>query len=181
MRSQSGNPLFLLVLLCLFAAHSCSVFQSAASADCVLVELKKNPERAYYDAVIRLESVDIENAFKARFQVLTPTNLFECSELSFVEDGQDTDLLEPGDTFIVPLVRPEWGISLREDGTQLCQVYFWDSLPVSDQFHPTKTEAMAIVLIFLNRGVSTMVIGIILPNRFSTPRNSGLISPNKMR
>jgi hypothetical protein len=129
---------------CLLAVQSCQIFRSSPSLECHLVELNKKPGTGYYDAVIRLDSVDFENAFKSRFHLLTPTLFFECSELNFVEEGLDPDLLEPGDTFVVPLQRPDWIVSFRENDTVLCVIDFWDRLPAADQFHPTKTEAMEV-------------------------------------
>jgi hypothetical protein len=132
-------------LCCLLALLSCSVFRSPpASIECSLVELTKKPGSNYYEAVIRLESVDFENAYKSRFHLLTPTSFFECSELNFTEEGMDQDVLEPGDTFVVPLQRPDWIVSLRENDEILCVTDFWDKLPAADQWHPAKTEAMEV-------------------------------------
>lgn len=128
----------------LFSVASCSVFRSSPSIECSLVELTKKPASGYYDALIRLESVEFENAFKSRFYLLTPTAFFECSELTFTEEGTDPDVLEPGDVFIVPLRKPDWIVSLKENDQTLCLIDFWDRLPVADQWHPTKTEAMEV-------------------------------------
>lgn len=128
------------------AAFSCSSFRSAQTMECSLVELIRSPASGFFDAVVRLDSVGVRDAFKSRFQVLTPTLYFECSELRFVEDGLDQDVLEPGDTFVVPLQRPDWAVGLREEATVLCMADFWDRLPAAEQWHPTKTEAMEVAM-----------------------------------
>jgi hypothetical protein len=109
---------------------------------CSLVELRANAATKYYDAVVRVESVTLQNPLKERFQVLTPTEALDLSGLQFTADGADPALLEPGDTFIIPLRRPDWKYSVVEGEAEYCVEKFQDRLPVADRWHPTRTEAM---------------------------------------
>ncbi len=109
---------------------------------CALVELRPDIRSNYYDAVVRVESVDPGNAVKDRFQAVTPTSAFNLSSLKFTVDGTDPAQLEPGDTFIIPLRRPDWRFTLTSGGSNSCSQSFWELLPPGDRWHPTKTEAM---------------------------------------
>jgi len=130
--------------LCLFLVMSCQLFKEKESFECSLVELVKNPNSGYYDAIIKVERLMIDNAQKTRFSLLTPTSSYEISDLSFVEDGQDPERLEVGDIFTIPLRRPDWKFHIRGQNDIYCSHNFWEMLPVSDQWHPTKSDAMEI-------------------------------------
>ena len=83
---------------------------------------------------------------KSRFYLTTPSSLLELDGLIYTEDGESEDLLEVGDTFIVPLQKPDWKFFVREENEIYCSHNFWDQLPVSDQWHPTKSEAMDVAM-----------------------------------
>ncbi len=126
----------------LFTSKGCSLFQPSEALECSLVELRENLVSNYYDAFVRVERVDLSEPLKSRFFLSTPTLYLELVDLAFTEDGLSEDLLEVGDTFIVPLQKPDWKFSIQEDENIYCSHNFWDQLPVSDQWHPTKSEAM---------------------------------------
>ncbi|MCJ7581118.1 MAG: hypothetical protein MUP98_11370, partial [Candidatus Aminicenantes bacterium] len=126
----------------LIAATGCPSFKSSEVFECSLVELRENPVSQYYDAVVRVERIDLSQPFKSRFYLTTPSSLLELEGLNYTEDGESEDLLEVGDTFVVPLQKPDWKFFIREENEIYCSHNFWDQLPVSDQWHPTKSEAM---------------------------------------
>ncbi|MFC2168843.1 hypothetical protein ACFLRW_07660, partial [Acidobacteriota bacterium] len=123
-----------------------SVFQSSDVFECSLVELRENPTSQYYDAVVRVERIDLIQPLKSRFYLTTPSILLELVDARYTEDGESEDLLEVGDTFIVPLQKPDWKFFIQEENDIYCSYNFWDQLPVSDQWHPTKSEAMTVAM-----------------------------------
>ena len=145
---KKNNLLWLAVVgfSLIFVAKGCSRSHTRESIECSLVELRKNVRTQYYDAVVRVENLDLENPSKSRFYLVTPTSSSELTELIYTEDGADTEILEPGDTFIVPLQKPDWKFSIRDENEIYCSHNFWDQLPVADQWHPTKSEAMRVAL-----------------------------------
>jgi hypothetical protein len=132
----------LVVLIGIFLPAGCSRAKPKPDLTCALVELRPNAASRYYDAVVRVESVTIQDPLKERFQVLTPSSAFDLSSLKFTAEGQDAARLEAGDTFVIPLKRPDWKFSLMDGDTEYCAERFWDRLPPGDRWHPTKTEAM---------------------------------------
>lgn len=130
----------------LLAVHGCSIFRSSEVLECSLVELKENAVSRYYDAVVKVEKVDLSQPFKSRFYLSTPTNFLELTDVIFTENGESEDLLEVGDTFIVPLQKPDWKFSIQDEKNIYCSYNFWDQLPVDDQWHPTKSEAMIVAM-----------------------------------
>jgi len=133
----------LAALAAALAPAGCSRAKSRPPAlGCALVELRANTVTKYYDAVVRVESVTLQNPLKERFQVLTPTQALDLSTLKFTAEGADPAALEAGDTFIIPLRRPDWKYSLVEGDVEYCVEKFSDRLPVADRWHPTRTEAM---------------------------------------
>ena len=109
---------------------------------CSLVELRPNGASHYYDAVTQVATITLQDPLKEQFQVLTPTSSYDLSALKFTVDGKDASRLEAGDTFVIPLKRPDWKFSIMDGDKEDCAENFWDRLPVPDRFHPTKTEAM---------------------------------------
>ena len=130
----------------LVAAKGCSLFQSSEVFECSLVELRENSVSKYYDAVVRVEKIDLNLPLKSRFYLTTPSSLIELMDVTYTEDGESEDLLEVGDIFIVPLQKPDWKYFIREENDIYCSFNFWDQLPVSDQWHPTKSEAMDVAM-----------------------------------
>ncbi|MGD2294932.1 MAG: hypothetical protein PVF22_03765 [Candidatus Aminicenantes bacterium] len=128
----------------LVASKGCLFFQSDEPFRCRLVELKKNLKTLYYDAVVEVEHIVLKDPVKSRFYLTTPTRIFELAELAYIEDGADSEMLEPGDVFIVPLQKPDWKFFIREGDEIYCSHDFWGLLPVADQWHPTKSEAMKV-------------------------------------
>ena len=140
------SSLFLLAGLgiCLFLMTDCKRLKKSESFECSLVELKKNQGSGYYDAIIKVSSLKPGENLKISFTVFTPTSSYELSSLSFIEDGQDTERLEAGDVFSVPLRKPDWKVSIKEENNIVCVTNFWEMLPVDEQWHPTKSEAMEV-------------------------------------
>ncbi|MEE8377214.1 MAG: hypothetical protein V3R45_02465 [Candidatus Aminicenantaceae bacterium] len=136
----------LIGIFLLFAAEGCSLFRSSEVFECSLVELRENPVSKYYDAVVRVEYMDLSQPLKSRFYITTPSRLIEMMNLTYTEDGESEDLLEVGDIFIVPLQKPDWKFFIRDENDIYCSHNFWDQLPVSDQWHPTKSEAMDVAM-----------------------------------
>lgn len=136
----------LLGILFLISAKGCSLFEPTEAFECSLVELRENPFSKYYDAVVRVETIDLSQPLKSRFYLTTPSSLFELADMTYTEDGQSEDLLEVGDTFIVPLQKPDWKFFIGEENDIYCSFNFWDQLPVSDQWHPSKSEAMVVAM-----------------------------------
>ena len=99
----------------LIAYTGCSVFQSSDVFECRLVELRENPTSQYYDAVIRVERIDLIQPLKSRFYLTTPSILLELVNARYTEDGESEDRLEVGDTFIVPLQKPDWKLFILEE------------------------------------------------------------------
>ena len=141
---KRGAP-FLAVLALAVAVlppSGCARAKPKPGLTCTLIELRQNTASRYYDAVIRVESLSLRDPLKEQFQVLTPTSAYDLSSLKFTADGSDPSRLEAGDTFVVPLKRPDWKFSVMDGDKEYCAENFWDRLPVADRFHPTKTEAM---------------------------------------
>ncbi len=122
----------------------CSHAKAKPELACTVLELRQDPASRYYDAVVRVERVTLPDAAKAGLRVLTPTSSFDVPTLRFTADGRDASRLEPGDTFIVPLARPDWKLAVEGGGSVLWTDNFWDLLPQNDRWHPTKTEAMTV-------------------------------------
>ena len=129
---------------CLFLVMSCKLLEKKESFECSLVELMENPSSGYYNAVVRVERIKLDDALKTRFVLFTLTSSYEIADLSFVEDGQDQERLEVGDVFTVPLRKPDWKFYIRGQNDIECSHNFWEMLPVHDQWHPRKSEAMEV-------------------------------------
>jgi len=136
----------LMGIFLLIATKGCSLFQSSEVFECSLVELRENPVSKYYDAVVRVERIDLSPPLKSRFYLTTPSSLIELVNITYTDDGESEDLLEIGDTFIVPLQKPDWKFFIQEEKNIYCSFNFWDQLPVSEQWHPTKSEAMDVAM-----------------------------------
>jgi len=130
--------------LCLFPLMSCKALKEKEHFECSLVELAENTDSGYYDAIIKVEDLKLDDALKTRFVLSTPTSSHEIADLTFVEDGQDPERLETGDVFTVPLRKPDWRFYVREQKNIYCSHDFWEMLPVNNQWHPTKSEAMEV-------------------------------------
>jgi hypothetical protein len=132
----------LAVLLGLLFPAGCKRPAPKPGLQCNLLELRPNPASRFYDAVVRIESVTIQNPLKDSFQAMTPSSAFDLASLNFTVEGQDASRLEAGDTFVIPLKRPDWKFSIWEGEVEYCAENFRDRLPPDDRWHPTKTEAM---------------------------------------
>lgn len=130
--------------LCLLPVMSCKLLKEKEHFECSLVELRENPQSGYYDAIIKVERLTLNDTLKTKFVLSTPTSSYEIADLSFVEDGQDQERLEIGDVFIVPLRKPDWKFYVKVQDDIYCSHNFWEMLPVDDQWHPTKSEAMEV-------------------------------------
>ena len=111
---------------------------------CSLVELIENPATKYFDAVIKVENLELTGAQKTEFTIYALTKSFEMEKLPFTEDGQDPDLLEEGDVFRLQLQKPDWKIIIMTEMDIVCSLDFWEMLPFDSQWHPTKSEAMEV-------------------------------------
>jgi hypothetical protein len=140
-KAQKTLWLALTILLGILSPTGCNRPTVKPGLVCTLVELRPNPNSRYYDAVVRLESVTVRNPLKDNFQAMTPSSAFDLASLNFTVEGQDASMLEAGDTFVVPLKRPDWRYSIWEGETEYCTENFSDRLPPADRWHPTKTEA----------------------------------------
>ncbi len=132
----------LAVAIAAIPPSGCTRAKAKPGLTCALVELRPNDTSRYYDAVVRVDTITLQDPLKEQFQVLTPTSTYDLSSLKFTVDGGDPSRLEAGDTFILPLKRPDWKFSVMDGDKEYCAEIFWDRLPVADRFHPTKTEAM---------------------------------------
>jgi hypothetical protein len=126
------------------ATLSCTFPDEKEPIECKLVELKKNLSSQYYDAIIKVESLTLDQAFESRFTLVTPTNSYEMEILTFIEEGNDPAELESGDIFVVPLQKPDWKFYIREQNEIYGSVDFWDLIPEADRWHPLKSEAMEV-------------------------------------
>jgi hypothetical protein len=140
--SRRVPAVILIAGLIILAPAGCSRAKAKPDLECTLLELRPNPVSGYFDAIVRLDKVTIEDPLKARFQALTPTAAFNVGDLKFSVEGPDSARLDPGDTFVIPLNRPDWRLALAEDSSTYCSQNFWDRLPPDSQWHPTKSEAM---------------------------------------
>jgi len=132
----------LAVAVAVFPPSGCTRAKPKPELTCALVELRQNEASRYYDAVVRVDTITLQDPLKEQFQVLTPTSTYDLSSLKFTVDGRDPSRLEAGDTFILPLKRPDWKFSIMDGDKGYSSENFWDRLPPGDRFHPTKTEAM---------------------------------------
>ena len=130
--------------LCLFPIMSCKAFKEKEHFECSLVELRENIDSGYYDAIIKLRRLKLDDTLKTRYILFTPTGSHEIADLTFMEDGQDVERLNEGDVFTVPLRRPDWRFVIKGQNTIYCSHDFWEMLPVDSQWHPTKSEAMEV-------------------------------------
>jgi hypothetical protein len=145
-RTAAGFFAALVAAGALLGPAGCSRAKAKPELRCSLLEIRTNTASGYYDAVVRVERVTIRDPLKDQFQVMTPTSAFNLSLLKFTVEGHDPARIEPGETFIVPLKRPDWKFSVMAGDTEYFSENFWDRLPPKDQWHPTKTEAMAVAM-----------------------------------
>ncbi len=141
------NTLLVLLLVAgisIFNTSGCFLFEEHGPFECKLIELRKNSSSQYYDAVVKVDWLTLNDAFKTRFSLVTPTQSHEMEDLDFVEDGRDATEIENGDVFIVPLNKPDWKFFIRERNDIYSLVYFWEMLPENDRWHPKKSEAMKV-------------------------------------
>jgi hypothetical protein len=141
--SANGSiRLGLVALASALLAGACSRAAPKPGFACSVVELRPNAASRYYDAVVRVENITLQDPLEERFQILTPSSTFDLTSLKFAVEGRDAARLETGDTFIIPLKRPDWKYSIMDGDTEYCAENFWELLPPADRWHPTKTQAM---------------------------------------
>ncbi len=136
------TPALLVLVSALMITAACSRPREQGGMDCSLIELRPRPVDRSYDAVVHADMIDVEDALKSLFQVLTPSLDLNLADLVFEEDGSDPEVLETGDIFVVPLNRTDWKFGVARGEVVFCFDNFWDQLPPDERFHPTKTEAM---------------------------------------
>lgn len=143
---KAGIPFCAAVALAaaLAGLAGCTRAKAKPELACTVLDLREDPASRYYDAVVRVDKVTLPDAAKTGLRVLTSTSSFDLPTLRFTADGRDPSRLEPGETFIVPLARPDWKLSIVGSGGALWTDNFWDLLPPDDRWHPTKTEAMTV-------------------------------------
>jgi hypothetical protein len=132
------------MILCLSFITGCKSSKEKDLLQCSLVELIENPVTKYFDAVIKVENLELIDAQKSEFTIYTLTKSFQIEKLPFTEDGQDPDLLEAGDVFRLQLQKPDWKIIIMTEIDIVCSLNFWEELPFDSQWHPTKSEAMEV-------------------------------------
>ncbi|MFC2156369.1 hypothetical protein ACFLT9_00900 [Acidobacteriota bacterium] len=155
---------FLILCFFLFLAPSCDLFKESSPLECSLLELRSNPSSGYYDAVVSVTRLQMDDPLKSRFSLTTPTQYFEMTDIQFQEDNVDTERMEIGDVFIVPLQKPDWKFYIREENEFYCSHNIWDQLPVDDQWHPTKSEAMTVadtITVQMEDGLPIPMVGFI--------------------
>jgi len=145
---RTAKSLFaaLAVSAAVLGPSACSRAKVTPELKCSVVEIRADAVSGYYDAVVRVDSVTIRDPEKDQFQVITPTSTFNLPALKFTVEGRDPARLEAGETFIVPLKRPDWKLSILAGEAEYFSENFWDRLPPKDQWHPTKTEAMTVAV-----------------------------------
>ncbi len=131
-------------VLAALAAAGCRRQAETQGMSCTLVELRPDAKTGYYDAVVRVDEITLKDPLRDRLQVLTPSASVSVADLEFTQEGSDPSRLQAGDTFVVPLQRPDWKLDVGRGSTTFCLENFWDLLPPNDQYHPTKTEAMEV-------------------------------------
>ncbi len=139
--------LFILAIMVSLSAPvtlGCDFFEERQTIECTVVELRQNANTHYYDAIIKVESLTLDQAVKSRFTLVTPTNSYKIDDLTFIEQGNDLLELEPGDIFVVPLSKPDWKFYIREKNEIYCSVDFWELIPEEDRWHPVKSQAMEV-------------------------------------
>jgi hypothetical protein len=134
----------LAVLAALTATACKKQAETTQGMSCTLVELRPDTKTGYYDAVVRVDQVTLKDPLRDQLQVLMPSASASVADLEFTEEGPDPARLQAGDTFIVPLTRPDWKLDIGRGSTTFCLENFWDLLPAKDQWHPTKSETMEI-------------------------------------
>ncbi len=144
MKRNTMIVLLLVAVIPIFSASGCFILEEHGPFECKLIELRKNPSSQYYDAVVRVDWLTLNDAFKSRFSLVTPTQSHEMRELKFIEDGRRDTEIENDDVFIVPLNRPDWKFFIRERNDIYSLVNFWEMLPENDRWHPLKSEAMTV-------------------------------------
>ncbi len=132
------------VCFLLLMAPTCRFFKEGQKIECSLVELKPSPTSGYFDAVVRIESIRLDNSLKEGMSLYTPTQSFALADLSFIEDGESPLFLEKGDVFVIPLRKPDWKFTISAPNDIYSSLNFWDKLPLDKQWHPTKSEAMQV-------------------------------------
>ena len=143
----------------------CSRAKAKPGLACTVVDLREDPASRYYDATVRVDKVALADVGKAGLRVVTPSSSFDLAALRFTAEGRDPARLEPGDAFVVPLARPDWKLSIVGGSGALWTENFWDLLPLSDRWHPTKTEAMTVA----SSAPVTNVHGVLKPVPASLP------------
>ena len=144
MKKNTMIVLLLVAVIPIFSASGCFIFEEHGPFECKLIELRKNSSSQYYDAVVRVDWLTLNDAFKSRFSLVTPTQSHEMKDLDFIEDGRDPTEIENDDVFIVPLNKPDWKFFIRERNDIYSSVNFWEKLPENDRWHPLKSEAMKV-------------------------------------
>ena len=88
MKKPTYVVLSLMIFCMIVGASGCPLFKDEPVFTCSLVELRKNQATNYYDAVVEVERIDIENPLKSRFYITTPTKLIDLTDVDYTEDGQ---------------------------------------------------------------------------------------------
>ncbi|MFH2041353.1 MAG: hypothetical protein ABIJ35_02415 [Acidobacteriota bacterium] len=153
----------------LFTASDCDLLTDNEPFVCAVQELRPNPDRGYYDLIVEVKRISLADPGKDRFSVETPMQSLALKDLTFIEEGEESEYLEPGDVFIVPLRRPDWKFFIRDHNDIYCSHNFWEELPDHDQWHPTKSEAMAVAE------------SLVLEMSFGLPLPEAQILPNEWR
>ena len=144
MKTLARIVLVVIAFCSILANTSCNLFEEHDALECEMVELRNNPASGYYDATVRVELYTLYQAVKSRFTLVTPTNSYQMEALTFIEEGDDPEQLESGDTFVVPLSKPDWKFYIGEQDEIYGSVNFWELIPEKDRWHPLKSEAMEV-------------------------------------
>jgi hypothetical protein len=134
----------LLSLPALLAPKGCDVFRDYEPFECALLELQENSASGYFNAVVSVERLTLTDPAISRFRVSTSTSSMYLADCAFLEEGENPDLVEVGDVFVIPLQKPDWKYYIREENEFYCSTNFWSQLPVDFQWHPLKSEASSV-------------------------------------
>lgn len=129
-------------LLAIPAFSSCDEHQDL---EMNIVDFRANPTSGYYDVVVKVDYIGyaVKSSAKSSFYINTVPNYrhLELSELTFSKEHGKSQTLDPGDTFIVPVMSPEWQFYVSDQDYHIATLDFYNKLPEAQRFHPLKSEA----------------------------------------
>jgi hypothetical protein len=141
-KTRKSNWVGLVLIIALTIVAGCF---TGTSGPFEVMEIRKNESSGYYDAVVKTKLLqEHRNSLVAEFSVETWGRSIALGDLTFTDTGKKPDILEYGDIFIVPLVKPEWKIHVSHEQNYIGSQEFREMIPKEDMLDVTHSEAVKV-------------------------------------